>query len=248
MHKNYITCLCLHPSNNNLIIFCFDLFCLSLEPEKDDWKAKRLDATKSKSLQGRITKQNTTKSTAASMDSKLIDRKNNAKHKRRQESVNCIEIKFDDFFEKDAKTVDSFPSKNPLRKNVQLGRKESPKVASCHSHINTIYKPKSSMTLAETIAKARGKRMYKLNTNTKIAWEDMKKQNQINVDLESKQLYQRENKTFFQKVRNTSDCKTLEKANVDVNDGRGEEAPYVPAPDIRFNAILEKLRKTASEF
>ncbi len=222
---------------------------MSLEPEKDDWKAKRrIDATKSKSLQGKTTKQNTTRNTA-SMHSKLIDSKNNAKQKRRQESVNCIEIKFDDFFEKDAKTVDSFPSKNPLRKNVQLGRKETPKVASCDSHINTIYKPKSSMTLAETLAKARGKRMYKLNTNTKIAWEDTKtKQNQIDADLESKQQYRRGNKTLFQKVRNTSDWNTLEKTNVDVNDGRGEEAQYVAAPDIRFNAILEKLRKTASEF
>ena len=166
-------------------------------------------------------------------------KKTNVKHRRQQESVNRVDINFSDLFEEEEKpkyAKSSFSTKKNIRKPTEY--KQSPGVPMQNY---TVLQPKSKMSLAQTIAKAREKRSHYFTS--KIAWTGEPKGSQKNKIETQKKIH--DNSALFSKVSNNLNYGDQQEESTMGNIEHHNNATL--RPDVRFNAILEKLRKTAAE-
>lgn len=161
--------------------------------------------------------------------------------RRQQESVNRVDINFSDLFGKEEKsksTKSSFSSKkNHIRKATE--RKQPPGIP---MYSYKVPEPKSKMSLAQTITKAREKRSHYFTS--KVAWTDGETKRRQNIEIKTKKEFH-DSSTLFSNVpadyRHQKEESII--GNIEIHNNEAKNL----RPDIRFNAILEKLRQTTAE-
>ena len=202
--------------------------------------------TKDKSSQGKNTKQNASHNTIL-REPRM--KKSKVKQKRRQESVNRVEIKFGEIFEKEnSKPASSdYSSQKKTTKKINE-RKQSPKLYSCK---NAGPKSNPKLSLAQSIAKAKEKRSH-YYTSSKVAWSNENEKADVKPYISHDASDQ---STLFVKVprrrgdpiQSSTDGRAQEwntKTSHSIRENRNTGQTNA---DVRFNTILEKLRQTTAE-
>ncbi len=232
-----------------IIFFPAPFKVLQVENNSNDLKMKKDNLSKEKSTQRRITKQSTSPTNRSHTSRKPMVKQK----QKRQESLNRVEIKFEDLFEKDSskpppiplattanRAKSSYPSERGriMKNGVD---KSSPPYRDTRSKLN------GNLTLAQTINKAREKRASYYTS--KVAWSN-ESEARREYTIPSRDNYDsRQNTSLFTKVSRNAQKSSF----ADTKSNReGKPDTKIPgeeniAPDMRFNAILEKLRRTTAE-
>lgn len=171
----------------------------------------------------------------------LHTNKPKTKHNRRQESINCVEIKFSDLFK--AETTSDYKSSKMTPTRHHAEPKKPPKLAPRNN--KTGHQSNEILSLAQTITRAKDKRSQGIKS-TKVAWSNQPKTSTQNKEPEQRKVTSTDNsKILFHKVSTWNKEEIFTSSNVEGDSSRNE---VEVTPDARFNAILEKLRRTATGF
>ena len=200
-------------------------------------------------------KNNYIRSTVPKSRQSRLRRKNNQK-RMKQESVNCVEIKFSNLFEKEKKKL---PTQNDKSSSTSASKKTKRKKNGDDWHgtkiafeTNSNSKDDISNTapssLAQAITKAKSKRSSH-PLGTKLAWSSSNSERNGLFSSKALSSHEGENNYEFFRVLRNKRLTGHSNGNDKRDDVRGDrlhsKSLERSSADERFNHILEKLRKTA---
>lgn len=159
-----------------------------------------------------------------------------ATEKRRQESINYVEIKFRECEKSRRKNIEAPissvfpPSKNPMRKNHYNHERKM-------NHFpRGTYTTKKALSTMSPLAKTMSQSREKYSTSSKLSESRKLKSFQRTAEI----------KHYQRAAESVNEPQTMNMDTSSLNTRKSEIKEEV-TPDIRFNRILDKLRKAADE-